>query len=108
MIRIYFWKVSSRHIPWAILRMGLDRISLWRASGISFWKLLGAGKGETFTPKDGERKRLVNSQQNSPQSLFMVNGRGEILSTFSCNPQIKTGMAPSQPLLALGSNGVRT
>jgi hypothetical protein len=57
MIRIYFWKVSSRHIPWAILRMGLDRISLWRASGISFWKLLGAGKGETFTPKDADPRR---------------------------------------------------
>ena len=37
--------------------MGLDRISLWRASGISFWKLLGAGKGETFTPKDADPRR---------------------------------------------------
>ncbi len=57
MIRIYFWKVKSRHIPWAIFRMGLDRISLWRAHGISFWKLLGAGKGETFTPRDADPRR---------------------------------------------------
>ncbi|MFM8898288.1 MAG: spheroidene monooxygenase [Actinomycetota bacterium] len=57
MIRIYFWKIKSRHIPWAILHMGLDRISLWRARGISFWKLLGAGKGETFTPRDADPRR---------------------------------------------------
>jgi hypothetical protein len=37
--------------------MGLDRISLWRMNGISFWKLLGAGKGETFTPRDADPLR---------------------------------------------------
>ncbi len=57
MIHIYFWKISRRHIAWALLRMGLDRISLWRMDGISFWKLLGAGKGETFTPRDADPLR---------------------------------------------------
>lgn len=57
MIRIYFWKIPPRFIPWALFRMGLDRISLWRMNGISFWKLLGAGKGETFTPRDADPLR---------------------------------------------------
>jgi hypothetical protein len=57
MIRIYFWKIPRRYIPWALLHMGLDRISLWRMNGISFWKLLGAGKGETFTPRDADPLR---------------------------------------------------
>ncbi len=37
--------------------MALDRITLWRTPGISFWKLLGAGKGETFTPRDADPTR---------------------------------------------------
>lgn len=57
MIRIYFWKIPPRFIPWALFRMGLDRFSLWRMNGISFWKLLGAGKGETFTPRDADPLR---------------------------------------------------
>jgi hypothetical protein len=57
MIRIYFWKIPQRYIGWALLHMALDRISLWRMNGISFWKLLGAGKGETFTPRDADPLR---------------------------------------------------
>ena len=57
MIRIYFWKIPRRNIGWALLRLGLDRISLWRMNGVSFWKLLGAGKGETFTPRDADPLR---------------------------------------------------
>lgn len=57
MIRIYFWKINRRDIAWAIMRMALDRIALWRMNGISFWKLLGTGKGETFTPRDADPLR---------------------------------------------------
>jgi hypothetical protein len=52
--------------------MGLDRISLWRMNGISFWKLLGAGKGETFTPRDADPRRwglLVVIQQDQLETL---------------------------------------
>ena len=37
--------------------MGLDRLSLNRNKKIEFWKLLGTGKGETFTPKDADIQR---------------------------------------------------
>lgn len=57
MIRVYFWRIEKKRVLWAISRMALDRISLWRAPGISFWKLLGTGKGETFTPRDADALR---------------------------------------------------
>ena len=52
--------------------MGLDRISLWRMSGVTFWKLLGAGKGETFTPRDADPLRwglLVVLEQDQLETL---------------------------------------
>jgi len=54
MILVFFWKIKARYIPWAILHMGLDRLALARKSDVKFWKLLGAGKGETFTPRDAD------------------------------------------------------
>jgi len=56
-IKVYFWRIERKKILWAIMRMALDRITLWRTPGISFWKLLGAGKGETFTPRDADPTR---------------------------------------------------
>ncbi|MBM3655964.1 MAG: spheroidene monooxygenase [Actinobacteria bacterium] len=57
MILVFFWKIKARYIPWAILHMGLDRLYLARRGDVKFWKLLGAGKGETFTPKDADPLR---------------------------------------------------
>lgn len=92
MIRIYFWKVSSRNIVWAIIRMGLDRISLWRTTGITFWKLLGAGKGETFTPRDADPRRwgLIvvidpNEVDNFDSSPMIRRWRSKSISEFSAD-----------------------
>ena len=57
MILVFFWKIKARYIPWVILHMGLDRLALARRSDVKFWKLLGAGKGETFTPRDADIRR---------------------------------------------------
>jgi hypothetical protein len=68
MILVFFWKIKARYIPWAILHMGLDRLALARSSDVKFWKLLGAGKGETFTPRDADVLRwglLVVVDQDS-------------------------------------------
>jgi hypothetical protein len=37
--------------------MALDRRALKRNSSIGFWKLLGTGKGETFTPRDADPRQ---------------------------------------------------
>lgn len=54
--RLIFWRIRRSDIPWAILRMGLDRRTL-RKSGVDFWKLLGTGSGETFTIGDANPLR---------------------------------------------------
>ena len=53
----YFWKLSKKNISFALLRMALDRVGLRRFPGVSFAKMLGTGKGETFTPKDADVTR---------------------------------------------------
>jgi hypothetical protein len=54
---VYFWKIESRHVGFALLRMALDRGGLRRMSGVTFAKMLGTGKGETFTPRDADANR---------------------------------------------------
>ena len=55
--RIYFWKIPRYRALWAITHMALDRRNLRRDLAIGFWKLLGTGKGETFTPRDADATR---------------------------------------------------
>ena len=48
--------------------MALDRRALRRNRNISFWKLLGTGKGETFTPRDADPRRwglILNIEEGS-------------------------------------------
>jgi hypothetical protein len=54
---VYFWKIESRDIGFALLRMALDRGGLRRMKGVTFAKMLGTGRGETFTPRDADANR---------------------------------------------------
>ena len=56
-VLVYFWKIRFSAIPSAIIHMALDRISLNRSSKITFFKSLGTGRGETFTPGDADARR---------------------------------------------------
>jgi len=53
-ITLFVWRIRTRFIPVAFLRMSLDRIYLRSVPGLTFYKLLGTGKGETFTPRDAD------------------------------------------------------
>ena len=53
----YFWRIKPKTILWAFIHMGWDRLWLKRTKYVSFWKLLGTGKGETFTVRDGTALR---------------------------------------------------
>lgn len=93
MIRIYFWRIPSSRILWAILHMALDRIPLKRNSSISFWKLLGTGKGETFTPRDADPRRWGLLVVIDPGALdefentFIARWRKIALDEFSATLQ---------------------
>lgn len=90
MIKIYFWKVPKHLVMWAIMRMALDRVSLWRLKEIEFWKLLGTGKGETFTPRDADPMRwgllVVGSSEviaKVEESSMLKRWRSAAISEFS-------------------------
>ena len=54
---IYFWKIKPSKVGFSLLRMALDRGALRRIKGVRFAKMLGSGKGETFTPRDADANR---------------------------------------------------
>jgi len=54
---IYFWKIKSSEVGFALLRMALDRGALRGIKGVRFAKMLGTGKGATFTPRDADANR---------------------------------------------------
>ena len=54
---IYFWQIKRVDVPFALFRMALDRTLLRRSNGVTFAKMLGCGKGETFTPSDADPTR---------------------------------------------------
>jgi hypothetical protein len=49
---IYIWTIEKRNIAGAILRMATQRKALRNNPAISFFKLLGTGTGDSFTPRD--------------------------------------------------------
>ena len=51
---VYFWRTKAVFIPLAIIFMAINKIQLKRLPSITFIKLLGTGKGESFTPKDAD------------------------------------------------------
>lgn len=68
----YFWRIKLLTLPIAILNMASNKILLKRVPGINFIKLLGTGKGESFTPKDADQLRwgiLVTINESNLQDL---------------------------------------
>ena len=69
---VYFWKLKQHKVGFALLHMALDRGVIRRFKGVRFAKMLGTGKGETFTPRDADAQRwgaLVAIEQSQLESL---------------------------------------
>ncbi len=88
-VAAYFWRIDARKIPFALLRMALDRRVLRRSKGVTFAKLLGCGKGETFTPADADPRRwgfLIcideDELSNFDQSRLVTRWRKNSTSEF--------------------------
>jgi quinol monooxygenase YgiN len=57
LVTVHLWRVPARGVPAAVARMGLDRRPVRHAPGLRFFKLLGTGYGDTFTPADANPRR---------------------------------------------------
>lgn len=69
---IYFWEIRQSKVGFALIRMALDRGALRRFNGVHFAKMLGTGKGETFTPRDADATRwgaLIVIEQSQLDAL---------------------------------------
>ena len=87
MIVAYFWTIKPRAIPFAILAMALDRFALTRSKNVGFYKSLGTGKGETFTPADANSLRWglvaqVNDLDAFDQSSLVKRWRKNSVDEF--------------------------
>ena len=87
MIVAYFWTIKPRAIPFAILAMALDRFALTRSKNVGFYKSLGTGKGETFTPADANSLRWglvaqVNDLDAFDQSMVVRRWRKNSVDEF--------------------------
>ena len=51
---LHVWRVPTRRVPAALVRMATDRLRLAGADGLTFRKLLGTGDGATFMPADAD------------------------------------------------------
>jgi hypothetical protein len=83
----YFWTIKPRAIPFAIIAMALDRFVLRRSTNVGFYKSLGTGKGETFTPADANTLRWglvaqVNDIEAFDQSVLVKRWRKNSIDEF--------------------------
>jgi hypothetical protein len=86
---LYFWKIPTSAIPFALLRMALDRLSIKRFKSVSFSKSLGCGKGTTFTPTDVDIHRWglliclpTDEVDEFDNSIFVMRWKRRATSEF--------------------------
>ena len=87
MVVAYFWTIKPKAIPFALLAMALDRFALHRSTNVGFFKSLGTGKGETFTPADANSFRWglvaqVNDLDAFDQSSVVKRWRKNCVDEF--------------------------
>ena len=87
MIIAYFWRIKPSAVPFAFLAMAIDRFALSRSANVGFYKSLGTGKGETFTPSDANTLRWgliaqVNDIEAFDHSLVVKRWRKNSVDEF--------------------------
>ena len=87
MIIAYFWRIKPSAVPFAFLAMAIDRFALSRSANVGFYKSLGTGKGETFTPADANTLRWgliaqVNDIEAFDHSLVVKRWRKNSVDEF--------------------------
>lgn len=112
---IYFWRIKPIGIPVAIFLMATQRRLLRKQSGVEFFKLLGTGKGVTFTPLDADAKRwgvlvcITEDQVSSFESSKVVKQWRKIATSeysVKLKPISSHGFwSKKQPFTPVAENG---
>lgn len=87
MIVAYFWTIRPSRVVNAFFAMGFDRFFLKSDKNVSFYKSLGTGKGETFTPSDANSLRwglvsVVEDVEKFDESVVVKRWRKRSTSEF--------------------------
>lgn len=75
---VYFWRIKRIALPIALLNMATNKVMLKLKFPGSFVKLLGTGKGESFTPADADQFRwgilitLEKSKLDWIENFFVI------------------------------------
>ena len=54
LVTLHLWGIPARNLPWALGRMAGGRRALRAVPGLHFCRLLGTGRGRSFTPADAD------------------------------------------------------
>jgi len=57
LVTLHLWRVPTRRVPVAAVRVALDRLPLRATPGVRFAKLLGTGDGRTLSLRDADPGR---------------------------------------------------
>ena len=112
MIVVYFWTIKPSRIPFVLIAMGMDRFVLRRSKNVGFFKSLGTGKGETFTPSDANALRWgliveVQDIDSFDQSFVVKQWRKNSASEFRAllEPISSHGQwAKQEPFIAMAKD----
>ena len=86
-VLVYFWKIDLKSLPFAIWHMAIDRLFLKKYPQVGFYKSLGTGRGETFTPRDADAKRwgllvlIPKSEVSAFDSSKLISGWRKIATS---------------------------
>lgn len=83
LVTLHLFTVDTARVPQALARMALDRRHLRATPGCRFWKLLGTGRGRTFTPRDVDLHRwglLVS--WDTPADLVAFERRSPVAAAW--------------------------
>lgn len=78
---IYLWRIPKSRAPQAIWHMAIDRLVLRKNPAISFYKFIGTGTGETFTPRDADPTLWGLLLTLKPEN-FQIFDSSRLLSTW--------------------------
>jgi hypothetical protein len=88
-IYLFIWKIEGRSVGRALLHMALDRRTLRKNSHVSFFKLLGTGTGERFTPRDADASTwALLVRTNQELESFSAGAPVKHWRKFSVNEEI--------------------